>query len=82
MLKDLEDAGYKETKELRTATEEIDEPFYYDLHRLFRVYKKSPKGIEGIMKGLEDNGFSVSRTRFSGTGIKTGAPYKKIISLL
>jgi tRNA (guanine26-N2/guanine27-N2)-dimethyltransferase len=82
MLKDLVKAGYRKTKELKTATDEIDEPFYYDLHRLFKVRKKSPKRMDDIMKALKDKGFAVSRTRFSGTGIKTDAPYKEIISLL
>ncbi|UCD03153.1 MAG: tRNA (guanine(10)-N(2))-dimethyltransferase [Candidatus Aenigmatarchaeota archaeon] len=82
MLKELEMAGYRKTKELRTAIDEIDEPFYYDLHRLFRARRRSPKRMEDIMNTLEDSGFVVSRTRFSGTGLKTNAPYKKIISLL
>lgn len=82
MLADLKDKKYKKTKELELAISEIDEPFYYDLHRLFRVRRMSPKRMAGIMKGLEDAGFKASRTHFSGTGIKTDAPYDKLISLL
>ncbi len=82
MLGDFMNNEYKKTKELEFAISEIGEPFYYDLHRLFKVRKKSPKRIADIMKGLEDAGFNVSRTRFSGTGIKTDAPYDKLISLL
>lgn len=82
MLSDLTDNDYKKTKELEFAISEIEEPFYYDLHRLFRVRRMSPKRMADIMKWLEDAGFKASRTHFSGTGIKTDAPYDKLISLL
>jgi tRNA (guanine26-N2/guanine27-N2)-dimethyltransferase len=82
MLTDLRDRGYARTRELALSAREIDEPFYYDLHRLFRFRKMSPRRMEDIMKALEDNGFRVSRTHLSDTGIKTDAAYGELIPLL
>jgi tRNA (guanine26-N2/guanine27-N2)-dimethyltransferase len=82
MLQDLRGRKYKRTKELHIAVRELDEPFYYDLHRLFRARKMSPVKMEDIMKALEDSGFTVSRTYLSGTGIKTDASYGELTSLL
>jgi tRNA (guanine26-N2/guanine27-N2)-dimethyltransferase len=82
VLRDLQSKGYKKTKELKLAISEIDEPFYYDLHRLFRVRRASPKRMDDILNGLDEAGFMASRTHLSGTGIKTDAPYDRLISLL
>lgn len=78
MLSDLESTGYIKTKELELAVDEIDEPFYYDLHRMFKVMRKTPKRIYDVISCLEHNGFSASRTRFSGTGLMTDAPYEEL----
>jgi len=82
MLEDLRRSGYKNTKELWTALSEIDEPFYYDMHRMFKVLGKTPKKTNECIRGLEAAGFKASRTHFSGTGLKTNAPYRELIKRL
>ncbi|MBN1896778.1 MAG: hypothetical protein JW789_03590 [Candidatus Aenigmarchaeota archaeon] len=82
MLNDLESNGYKKTKELSMALEDGDSPFFYDLHKLYNLTKKTPQKIRDVIGCLEENGFKATRTYLSGTGIRTEAPYGKIINCL
>ncbi len=82
MLNDLESKGYKKTKELSMALEDGDSPFFYDLHKLYKLTKKTPRKIRDVIGCLEENGFKATRTYLSGTGIRTDAPYGKIINCL
>jgi len=62
--------------------EEVDVPFYYDIHEVSRKLKVSPKPVSLIVEKLRDMGFKASRTVLSGHGIKTDADIKVIESLL
>ncbi len=54
--------------------EEIEEPFYYDIHRMASRASVNTPSIKDVMGRLRRAGFSASRTQFSGTSIKTDAP--------
>ena len=82
MLEDLASVNYRSTRELRTCLKEIDEPFYYDVHSMCRVTKKTPGKIDYIMEKLQNQGHAASRTHLSDTGIKTDASYKEFIKIL
>jgi len=69
--------GLSEGKLLETICNEERVPFYYDIHKLSRVYKKSPKKIEHFIEKIK-----ASRTHFCNTGIKTQEPYSEIIKIL
>jgi len=62
--------------------EEIDVPFYYDLHAFATKMSISPPPINRIIEKLKTQGYAASRTAFSGTGFKTDADSSEIQSIL
>ncbi len=79
MLRDLRSRDYIGTKELATCAGEIDEPFYYDLPKVFRSLRKPPRRMEDVLGDLTDGGHKASRTHLSPTGILTDAPHGKVL---
>jgi tRNA (guanine26-N2/guanine27-N2)-dimethyltransferase len=71
-----------EHKLLGLLSAEIDEPFYFDIHRLAKTIRTSPSGIETIIERLREGGFSASRTHFTPVGVKTDAPIDVVKSAL
>jgi tRNA (guanine26-N2/guanine27-N2)-dimethyltransferase len=71
-----------EQKLLGLLSAEIDEPFYFDVHRLAKTIRVSPVGIEKIIERLREGGFSASRTHFTPVGVKTDAPIDLVKSVL
>lgn len=71
--------SFGDSKEIAVASEEVDHPFYYDLHRIAKAKKKSSPGMDKVMKGLRSRGFEASRTHLCATGIKTSAGVKDIL---
>ncbi|MEE8168347.1 MAG: tRNA (guanine(10)-N(2))-dimethyltransferase [Candidatus Hydrothermarchaeales archaeon] len=67
-------------KLLETITQEVDIPFYYDIHTLCSKLKVSAPPMEKIIRGLR--GYKTSRTHFSPTCIKTEAGVEKLKSIL
>jgi tRNA (guanine26-N2/guanine27-N2)-dimethyltransferase len=65
-------------KEIANSSEEIDTPFYYDLHLIARSLKKGPPKIERVIETLRKKGFETSRTHLCPTSIKTNADVKEI----
>ncbi len=56
--------------------EEIEHPFYFDVHRVCGlVGKESPK-FEKIIENLKKSGFEASRSNLFPDGIKTNADFK------
>jgi len=82
MLDDLTSRNFRSTRELRTCVKEIDEPFYYDVHSMCRVTKKTPGKIDSLIEKLQNQGHAASRTHLSDTGIKTNASYGEFIKIL
>jgi tRNA (guanine26-N2/guanine27-N2)-dimethyltransferase len=60
-------------KILNLILNEIDEPFYYDVHKICKFMKRSAPPLEKIIGKILSQGFEVSKTHFSPTGIKTNA---------
>lgn len=73
----LPEAAYlKDGEAIRTLTllqEELEVPFYYDLHRLCKAVKTEVPPIKHVLEELEAHGFEASRTHFSPTAVKTNA---------
>ena len=67
---------------LKIIRDEVDTPFYFDVHKLCKQKKLTPPKLEILISGLRINGFRVSRTHFCLTGLKTDASEKKIIRLI
>lgn len=62
--------------------EEIETPFYYDLHKVCKgLGKKIPRKLK-IIKKLEENGFNVSESSLCPTGVKTDAGIKELVRVL
>jgi len=70
---------FRNNKEIVMCSQEIDEPFYYDLHKLAKSTKKSSPKIDVLIKKLNDKGFEASRTHLCLTGLKTNASVKEIL---
>jgi tRNA (guanine26-N2/guanine27-N2)-dimethyltransferase len=64
---------------MKTALQEIDVPFYYDVHKLGKG--TLPK-MKDIVEKLKENGHRASRTVFSPTGIKTDAGLKELLTYI
>jgi tRNA (guanine26-N2/guanine27-N2)-dimethyltransferase len=60
-------------KIINTSILELDIPFYYEHHALCKALRIPPPSISAVLDALRSNGFSVSRTHFSDTAIKTDA---------
>ncbi len=67
---------------LEMISEEIDIPFYYDIHRVCRILRTSAIPTDEVIRALEDEGYRATRTHFSKTGIKTDAPGEVVKGVL
>jgi tRNA (guanine26-N2/guanine27-N2)-dimethyltransferase len=82
LLKDFKNKGFDHTKELEFCVKEIDEPFYFDLHKLYKKLKMSPPKIDVLIEKIKSSGFRVSRTSLCPVGIKTNADIKELTKIL
>lgn len=82
----LPEAAYLEDGEaLRTLAllqEELEVPFYYDLHKLCKAVKAEVPPTKRVLEELEAQGFEASRTHFSPTAIKTSADAAAVKNIL
>ncbi|MFH0890167.1 MAG: hypothetical protein V1836_03455 [Candidatus Aenigmatarchaeota archaeon] len=58
---------------LLSIIEEADYPFYYDVHDMSERFSTDTPSMDGIMRKLRSRGFTVTRTHFSDSAIKTNA---------
>ena len=82
LFHDFVSRGFKPTKELQIAMEEIDLPFYYDLHGLSKSVKKGSPNMERTIKNLREKGYKASRTHLDFLGLKTDAPEDEILRMV
>lgn len=82
MLSGFEFSGSEGKREIVFCSQEINQPFYYDLHEIGRYRKKSTPKIEILIEKLKDSGFKASRTHLCLTGIKTDAEIKEILKFI
>jgi|Deesub1362A_J573_1020465.scaffolds.fasta_scaffold00051_108 tRNA (guanine26-N2/guanine27-N2)-dimethyltransferase len=67
---------------LTLICEEVEIPFYYDIHKLCKSLKRSAPPIDKIISKLRSKGYIASRTHFSPTSIKTDAPIEELNFIL
>ncbi len=80
--KDMISRGFKDTKDIYTCIQEIDEPFYYNIHKICKNLKiESPK-LSVFFGKMGKKGFKISRTHLSDLGFKTNAKIKDIEKIL
>jgi len=82
VLKDMISRGFRDTKDIYTCTQEIDEPFYYDIHKICKNLKSEVPKISDFFGKMEKNGFRISRTHLSDLGFKTDAKITDIENIL
>lgn len=61
---------------------ELDIPTFYDQHLLSKQLGISAIPMEEFLEALTENGFSASRTHFSGTSFKTNAKLTGILDIM
>jgi tRNA (guanine26-N2/guanine27-N2)-dimethyltransferase len=69
-------------KLLEVCSEELPTSSFYDYHVLAKRLGCSPPNIPTVMGKIRDSGYAVSRTHFSGYGIKTEAPLAVILDAI
>lgn len=78
----LEESMCLEDKKLEKLIEmianEIEIPFYYDTHKIFKKLKIDAIPMEEIIRRLTNAGHKASRTHFSLTSLKTSANIEEI----
>lgn len=72
----------EEMRLINTIISELNLPFYFDLSKIAKRYKKKLVKIERVVDDLRKKGFAATRTHFSSTGIKTDATEKEILDIL
>ena len=78
----LPEFDFEGKKEVMVCSEEIDPPFYYDLHYISKSMKTSVPKVERVISSLQELGFRASRTHLCTTGVKTDAGIKEIVKLV
>ncbi len=78
----LESFEFQGEKEIKLSAEEIDHPFYYDVHMVAQSLKASPPKIDDIIESLRSKGFEASRTHMCLTAVKTDATVREIAGIL
>ncbi len=58
---------------LTTIAGELDVPFHYDQHRLYKRWGESAIAMDEFLDRLRAAGFTASRTHYGGTTVKTDA---------
>jgi tRNA (guanine26-N2/guanine27-N2)-dimethyltransferase len=57
-------------------------PFYFDIHAIVDRIKLSPPKFDTVIDALVSKGYSVGRTHFSVTSIKTDAPASEVVAAI
>ncbi|MEM3369714.1 MAG: tRNA (guanine(10)-N(2))-dimethyltransferase [Candidatus Micrarchaeia archaeon] len=79
--------GYESKKEIDSIlnlmkAESNMPPFYFDLHAIADKYDIPSPKFEDVFNALKSKGFSVSRTHFNVTAIKTNANIKDVLEAM
>jgi tRNA (guanine26-N2/guanine27-N2)-dimethyltransferase len=75
-------SSFKNPKELQLCMEEIDVPFYYDLHMLCKKLRRNPPKLSEFLDKIKSKGYKTSRTRFCLNGFRTDCPFNEIKRVL
>jgi len=84
MLKDSYTNEFKDSKNLIELLKEeySNAGYYYNVHYLGRILKRTVKKMKVIENNLKDRSYSFSRTHFDPRMIKTDAPFKELVELI
>ena len=63
---------------LETLSSELDEPTYYDQHKLCKNWGRSANAMNQFLSDLRKAGYETSRTQYGGTTFKTDATVGEI----
>jgi tRNA (guanine26-N2/guanine27-N2)-dimethyltransferase len=81
----IKDNTFCETVEFNGLIEkmkrELNIPLYYDTHSLAKYYRFQPPKIDEFVGTLKED-FSASRTIFCPTGVKTDAPFDRLLDIV
>lgn len=55
---------------------------YYDIHKLYKLWRKEPEKFDKIEERLHSSGFKTSRTHFNRHGIRCNASFKEFKAAL
>ncbi|MGC1119733.1 MAG: 50S ribosomal protein L11 methyltransferase [Candidatus Methanofastidiosia archaeon] len=58
---------------------ELDIPFYYDTHHLASFHGFQPPRVKDLIENLVKRGHAASSTIFCSTGVKSDAPFDKVV---
>jgi tRNA (guanine26-N2/guanine27-N2)-dimethyltransferase len=67
---------------LEMIKNELDLPFFYDVHGIARRYRLQVRKLSTIIEILQDKGYKASRTHISPTAIKSDAPFDVFLETL
>jgi tRNA (guanine26-N2/guanine27-N2)-dimethyltransferase len=83
-LADTMELGTKKDllKLLDACQEELPASSFYDYHELAKLLGCSPPNIATVIDRIRKEGYEVSRTHFSGYGLKTDAPLSVILDAI
>lgn len=83
-LAEVTDLGTKNDilKILAVCAEELPTSSFYDYHVLAKGLGCSPPAISVVLERIRAGGYAVSRTHFSGYGIKTDAPLEVVLDAI
>lgn len=70
------------SKIVERCRDEIEIPYYYEVHALCRSLNISPPPLSAVISSLQNSGFRASRTHFSDTAFKTDANIREIKNIL
>jgi tRNA (guanine26-N2/guanine27-N2)-dimethyltransferase len=82
VLREVSEENTPARKLLETCQSEVDAPMYYDHHRICKKLGLTPSKVDAVVERLRDEGWSASRTHFSGVGIKPTASGEYIERML
>ncbi|MCK9580979.1 MAG: tRNA (guanine(10)-N(2))-dimethyltransferase [Methanoregula sp.] len=83
-LAETQDLGTKKdmVKLLDSCREELPTSSFYDYHELAKLKVCSPPNIAVVLDRIRNEGYTATRTHFSGYGIKTEAPLFVILDAI
>lgn len=67
---------------LKMIKNELDLPFFYDVHGIARRYRLQVRKLSTIIEIIQDKGYKASRTHISPTAIKSDAPFDIFLEIL
>ena len=86
ILDKLKQPYFKKSMEARkillAVVGELEEPFYYNIHKISEQFSKNTPSMKFIINELEKSGFQATRTQFDNTAIKTDAKIDNITKII